>query len=131
MDITLNYFSYIMEDNRKKQIISQAQNAYKVWLKHINSSSAYDNIEATVDTICTKLAFGTIIVSGNRNPSSYIGTYRQCKDLKYVFGGQVGVISNVWYWIGFANVDSISKIVKNKYYEQRNIDKHKYNDSSC
>ena len=107
-----------METNRKRQILSQSEEAYKVWLKYITPTSTVDNIEETVETICSKLAFGTIIVSGSRNPAAYIGTYRQCKDLKESFGGQVGVISNVWYWIGFARADSICKIVKNK---QKNL----------
>ena len=107
-----------MEYNRKKQIISQVENAYQVWLKHISVKSNVDNIEQTIEIICSKLAFGTIIVTGSRNPVSYVGTFKQCRDLKQNFGGQVGVISNVWYWIGYAKFDAVREIVKNK---QKNL----------
>lgn len=103
-----------MELSRKKQLFNQANNTYKSWLKHIDQNSKVDDIEQIVEKICKKLAFGTIIITGKGNPSSYIGTYRQCSDLKKNFGGQTGVISNVWYWVGFANKDDISKLVKNK-----------------
>ena len=68
--------------------------------------------------ISHKMAFGTIIVTGRNNPASYIGTYKQCTNLKKSFGGQIGAISNVWYWIGFAHKDDICKSVKNK---QKNL----------
>ena len=103
-----------MEQQRKKQLLKQAREAYKSWLKFIDQNSKVDDIEEIVEMICEKLSFGTIIISGKGNPASYIGTYRQCMDLKKSFSGQVGVISNVWYWLGFAQKESISKTVKNR-----------------
>ena len=107
-----------MEPNRKKQLFYQVDKAYKAWMNGIDQKSKVDDIEQTVEMISNKLAFGTVIVSGRGNPSSYIGTYRQCADLKKAFGGQIGVISNNWYWAGFANPDDIRKTVKNK---QKNL----------
>lgn len=107
-----------MKDSRKIQLLKQLEKAYRVWLKYINEKSDIDDIEQTIEIISSKLAFGTIIATGRRNPSAYIGTYRQCHDLKQNFDGQIGVISNNWYWIGYAIIDDISKIVKNK---QKNL----------
>lgn len=107
-----------MEKNRKEQLYDQLTKAYKSWVKLIDQNPSDDNIEQMLELISTKLAFGTIIVSGRKNPSSYIGTYKQCITLKKLLGGQVGAISNVWYWIGVAQSDDIRKIVKNK---QKNL----------
>ena len=107
-----------MEANRKKQLFNQVDKAYKAWMSSIDQSSKVDDIEQVIEMISNKLAFGTIIVSGRGNPSSYIGTYRQCADLKKAFGGQIGIIANNWYWAGIAYSDDIRKVVKNK---QKNL----------
>ena len=103
-----------MEQRRKKQLAEHVDKAYKRWVKNIDREATVDNIEETVKMISDELAFGTIITTGKKNPSSYIGTYKQCQNLKKSFGGQIGVISNVWYWAGIAYTEDISKIVANK-----------------
>lgn len=103
-----------MKQSRKKQLFDQVDKAYKAWINGIDQKSKVDDIEQIIEMISNKLAFGTIIISGRGNPSSYIGTYRQCADLKKAFGGQIGVISNSWYWAGIAHPDAIRKTVKNK-----------------
>ena len=103
-----------MEPKRKEQLEQQIDKAYKCWVKNIDPKSTIDDIDDTIKMISDELFFGTIIVTGKRNPSSYIGTYKQCQTLKNSFGGQTGAISNVWYWIGYASKEQISKLVANK-----------------
>lgn len=102
-----------MENRRKQQILQTVDNAIYAWRKNINTETDYDDIEDTIEMITNTIAFGVIIVSGRNNPSAYVGTYRQCMDLKEKFGGQTGAISNVWYWVGYESADAIGKIVKN------------------
>ncbi len=102
-----------MENRRKQQIMQTVDNAIYAWRKNINTETDYDDIEDTIEMITNTIAFGIIIVSGRNNPSAYVGTYRQCMDLKEKFGGQTGAISNVWYWVGYESADAIGKIVKN------------------
>ena len=102
-----------MENRRKQQILQTVDNAIYAWRKNINTETDYDDIEDTIEMITNTIAFGVIIVSGRNNPASYVGTYRQCMDLKEKFGGQTGAISNVWYWVGYESADAIGKIVKN------------------
>lgn len=102
-----------MEERRKQQIMQTVDNAIYAWRKNINTETDYDDIEDTIEMITQTIAFGIIIVSGKKNPSAYIGTYRQCMDLKENFGGQIGAVSSVWYWIGNEDADTIGKIVKN------------------
>ena len=102
-----------MENRRKQQILQTVDNAIYAWRKNINTETDYDDIEDTIEMITNTIAFGIIIVSGRNNPASYVGTYRQCMDLKEKFGGQTGAISNVWYWVGYESADAIGKIVKN------------------
>ena len=103
-----------MEQKRKQQLAEQVDKAHKGWVKNIDQSSTVDDIDDVVKMISDELAFGTIIVTGKKNPSSYIGTYKQCQNLKKLYGGQIGVISNVYYWIGYASPEKISQIVANK-----------------
>lgn len=103
-----------MKQKRKNQLLEKVEKAYKGWLKNINQNSTVDDIEDTINIISNTLAFGTIVITGKNSISSYIGTYSQCKKLKLSFDGQIGAISNVWYWIGFASSEEISKIVENK-----------------
>jgi hypothetical protein len=102
-----------MEQKRKDQLLQQLDNAYLKWFKNIDQKSEVDDIEEVVAMISNSIAFGTIIVTGRHNPSAYIGTYKQCKNLKNTFDGQIGAISNVWYWIGYALSTDITKIVAN------------------
>lgn len=110
----VNFNTILMEQKRKNQLLEKVDNAYKSWYKTIDPNSDTDNVEEVIQKISDKLFFGTIVLTGRHNPSAYIGTYTQCKKLKTSFDGQVGVISNVWYWIGYANSDTITKIVANK-----------------
>ena len=87
--------------------------ATKAWCKNICTNATYDDIEETIEMITKTLSFGIILCSGKHHPSAYIGTYRQCLNLKQKLNGQVGAISNIWYWLGFGNADVISKIVNN------------------
>ena len=103
-----------MEKRRQQQLLEQTDKAYKCWLKNIDSKSNVDDIEETIEIISEALAFGTIIVSGRHNPSAYIGTYKQCADLKKQYGGQIGAVSNSWYWLGFAQTDSLQRLVNNQ-----------------
>ena len=107
-----------MEKTRQLQIMQKVEKAIYAWQKNISSETDYDDIEDTIEMITHTIAFGIIIVSGKNNPSAYIGTCRQCMDLKENYGGQAGAISNVWYWIGDENADTIGKIVKNS---QKNL----------
>ncbi len=102
-----------MEEKRKQQLLQQADKAYKSWINRLDQESSIDDIDEQVEMISNALAFGTIISTGRRNPSGYIGTFKQCKTLKNLFGGQIGVISYVWYWLGYALTDEISKVVGN------------------
>lgn len=102
-----------MEKKRQLQIMQTVENAVYAWRKNINTETDYDDIEETIEMITHTMAFGVIIVSGKKNPAAYIGTYRQCMDLKENSGGQIGVISNVWYWVGHENSDTIAKLVRN------------------
>ncbi len=102
-----------MENRRKQQLLVQADNAYKGWTKNLNPKSPVSEVDKTLEQICSSLAFGTIVVSGRHNPASYIGTYKQCYNLKQLFGGQIGALSNNWYWIGIANADDIRNVVHN------------------
>ena len=108
----VNFNTIFMEQRRKDQLLKKVDDAYKRWCKKLDPKSNEDNVEEVIQKICDDLAFGTIIVAGRYNPSSYIGTYTQCKKLKNSFDGQIGVVSHVWYWIGYANSDTISKIVE-------------------
>ena len=107
-----------MEQKRKQQLLDQADKAYKSWIKRLDQESSVDDIDEQVEMISKALAFGTIISTGRRNPSGYIGTFKQCKTLKTMFGGQIGAISNVWYWIGYALINDIGKAVCNN---QKNL----------
>ena len=102
-----------MEKTRKQQIMQIVDNAIYAWQKNISTQTDYDDIEDTIEMITHTMAFGVIIVSGRNNPTGYVGTYRQCMDLKENYGGQTGTISNVWYWIGYESADKIGQIVKN------------------
>ncbi len=102
-----------MEKQRKDQLLSQADQVYKGWVKGLDPHSPISEVDNTIEKICSSIAFGTIIVSGRYKPASYIGTCKQCRDLKQKFGGQVGAISNNWYWIGIASSDDISRLVHN------------------
>lgn len=102
-----------MEKKRKQQIMQMVDNAIYAWRKNISTGTDYDDIEDTIEMITNTIAFGVIIVSGKNNPTAYIGTCRQCMDLKKNFGGRTGTISNVWYWVGYESADTIGKIVKN------------------
>lgn len=102
-----------MENRRKQQIMQMVDNAIYSWRKNISTETDYDDIEDTIEMITNTIAFGVIIVSGRNNPAGYVGTYRQCMDLKKNYGGQTGAISNVWYWIGYESADNIGQIVKN------------------
>ena len=106
-----------MEKKRQQQIMQTVENAIYAWRKNIKTG-ADDDIEKTIEMITNTMAFGIIISTGKKNPTAYIGTYRQCMDLKENSGGQIGTISNIWYWIGYENSDTIAKIVKNP---QKNI----------
>ena len=110
----VNFNTIFMEQRRKDQLLKKVDDAYKRWCKKLDPKSNEDNVEEVIQKISDDLAFGTIIVAGRYNPSSYIGTYTQCKKLKNSFDGQIGVVSHVWYWTGYANSDTISKIVANK-----------------
>lgn len=102
-----------MEEKRKQQLMATTQKAYTELIDKIDPNPKEDIVKETVKYICDTIAFGTIIVSGSQNPASYIGTYTQCKKLKAEFGGQIGAVSNVWYWLGYASSSNISKIVAN------------------
>lgn len=102
-----------MDNRRKTQLLHQANNAYKGWTKKLSAHAPVSEIDNILEQICKSLAFGTIIVSGRYNPASYIGTSKQCKELKRIFGGQIGAISNNWYWIGYASADDIRRTVRN------------------
>lgn len=102
-----------MEEKRKQQLMQITKKAYTELIDKIDPNPTADKVSQTVKYICETIAFGTIIVSGCQNPASYIGTYTQCKKLKAKFGGQIGAISNVWYWMGYASSDAITKIVAN------------------
>lgn len=102
-----------MEKKRRLQILQTVDNAIYAWQKNISIETDYDDIEETIEMITQTISFGIIIVSGKNNPSAYVGTYRQCMDLKKIFGGQIGAISNVWYWVGYEKLDTIGKLVKN------------------
>lgn len=102
-----------MEAKRKQQLYKQIDNAYKAWYKKLDPHSKVDDIEETLEMISQHLAFGTIIVSGRNNPSAYIGTHKHCAEIKRIYGGQIGAISNSWYWLGITYTDNIQKIAKN------------------
>ena len=106
-------YRIFMDNRRKEQLLNQANSAYKGWTKKLSAHAPVSEIDNILEQICKSLAFGTIIVSGRHNPASYIGTSKQCKGLKEAFGGQVGAISNNWYWIGYASADDIRRKVSN------------------
>ena len=107
-----------MEKSRKKQLVNQVGRVYKTLLESVDKKTKVDDVKLIVEELCQKLAFGIIIHSGKGWPSSFIGTYKQCAMLKDKFNGQMGVLSNNWYWIGMSNPDDIRKLVKNK---QKNV----------
>ncbi len=102
-----------MEKKRKIQILKKLEDTYQAWKAQINISSNVDNIEEIVELVGRATALGTIVLSQSRALSAYIGTHTQCDLLKEKFDGQVGCVSNVWYWIGGENTDDISSVVKN------------------
>ena len=102
-----------MENKRKQQILTQANQAYKSWTSSLSSQTFTSEIDNTIEKICQSLAFGTIVSSGHNSPASYIGTYKQCFNLKQRFGGQIGALKNNWYWIGLASVEQIRYTVHN------------------
>ena len=103
-----------MEEKRKQQLLEQVKRAYNHQIDKIDPNPKTDDVEEILHFISDALSFGTIIVSGRRNPSSYIGTLKQCKALKDKFEGQIGAVSNVWYWMGYASSDDITKVVANR-----------------
>ena len=107
-----------MNETRKRQLVNQVGRVYKTLIESVDNKSKVDDVKKIVEELSEKLAFGIIIHSGRGCPTSYIGTYRQCADLKNEFGGQIGVLSNNWYWLGYAFSDDVRKLVKNK---QKNI----------
>ena len=102
-----------MEEKRKKQIMQAVDQAYRSWAEKDVPESQEDGINKAIQFISQNMALGVIIVSGKNNPSAYIGTYRQCKDLKEQFSGQMAPIDNNWYWIGNAASKNIESTVKN------------------
>lgn len=103
-----------MEKKRQQQILQTVDKAIKAWEKNIRPTTNVDDIEETIEMITDKMAFGIIIVSGKDHFSAYVGTYRQCMDLKENLNGKIGIISNNWYWVGKGNTAQISQIAKNK-----------------
>lgn len=103
-----------MEKRRKQQIMQMVEKASRSWAKNINTASDKDDIEETIEMITKALAFGIILHSGKSEPCAYIGTYLQCQNLKNSLNGQMGAINNLWYWVGYTNINTIEQIVKNK-----------------
>ena len=102
-----------METKRKQQILTQTNQVYKSWTNGLSSKTSINEIDNTIEKICKSLAFGTIVSSGRNSPASYIGSYKQCFNLKQRFGGQIGALNNNWYWIGLAGIEQISYSVHN------------------
>ena len=117
-----------MEKTRQRQLVNQVGRVYKTLIESVDNKSKVDDVSVIVKELSEKLAFGIIIHSGRGWPTSYIGTYKQCANLKKEFGGQVGVLSNNWYWIGYASSDDVCKLVKNK---KKNISIHVMGSDIC
>ncbi|MBE6467156.1 MAG: hypothetical protein E7004_00990 [Alphaproteobacteria bacterium] len=103
-----------MENQRKRQLVNQVGRVYNSIITSVDQKSKVDDVSPIVKELSEKLAFGIIIHSGRGCPASYIGTHKQCTSLKDAFQGQVGALSNNWYWVGIASSDDIRKTVKNK-----------------
>ncbi len=101
-----------MEEKHKEKILSGVANAYFEWHKKIRPFDRRDDIDEVIPHICAQRAFGVIITSGRENPTCYIGTFKQCSRLKEKFGGRIDIIEHWWFWLGFASVEQINKLIR-------------------